>query len=408
MKKFTKVISVILIISAMLMATLMPAFAAFPDDAEAYIWTTKEQQSDPDIYKITVHLEANYPVAVGDLRVYWPTAEWKLIRNTGVKNTTASTRNAINYLGAFLDDNEYDETDYEEGYVMGPASSDLNVIVNVAAKYFNDAVPQSTYSAIQLAWITGNENHYYYDSSRWGNEVYEFYVQNVGGDPAAQIANVDVREEAPLADAACWSSTDKSNTAAAVEVYQGGGNTVNFAATYFHAPETDSSIINPYKDQIRFKGQGNGAYEKSFDVRVLAQITEDDLVETFGDTATNVGPSDVIAEAGFIFERLSQGADGTLTLEAAKEYLEGSGSLGGTWKEVKVNTISTAFKSAAVPADYVISCLITDIADGDKTDGVKAVGYVKGVDGTVYCYPAVYELNFETLYNTHFSTAFPG
>ncbi|MCH5192016.1 MAG: hypothetical protein J1F23_07610 [Oscillospiraceae bacterium] len=393
MKKFTKVISVILIISAMLMATLMPAFAAFPEDAEAYIWVTKEQTgSSPDIYKITMHLEANYPVSVGDIRVYWPTTDFKLIRNTGVANSTVRATNAFNLLGALADDEEYDSEGPDE-YAVGPGGANKLPSISPAAKYFNDAVPSSTYSAVQLAWLTGTSDpHLYYDSSIWGNEVAEFYLQKLDGASDNAIDNVNVRADAPLGDAACWTSTTKANTAAAAESWQAAGNSVLFATINFHAPE--NAIVSHYGDQIRFPGAAAGNYVGKFDIRTLAQITPEDFHETFG--ATDDEAVAKIATVGFVFERVSTGTN--LTVDAVKAYLKDGTALPDTCKDAPVDYISISEKFGG---NYVFSCMVEKIPDGEKTDGLRAVAYVKTTDGNVYCYDAVTITNFEPLYSEY-------
>lgn len=404
MKKFTKVISVILIISAMLMATLMPAFAAFPEDSEAYLWLTKEKTaSDPDIYKITIHLQANYPVSTGDVCVYFPKAEFKAIQNSGKKDTTARNTNTFNYLGAFADTEEYDSDEPEEQYAVGPGSSTFSPNAAAASKFFNDSVPEATYTAVRLMWASSlSSNNLYYDSSRWGDLVAEFYVQKLAGAPDNAIDNVSLRPDAPSAtNIIAWSKmrTDVSGgeMKAASEKWHADTVTTRFTTLHFSAPEQEGSIVEHWKSQIRFPGAAAGNYQNKFDVRVLARISAEDFVEAFGEE--DVAPSN-IAKIGFIFQRTSN-SDVALTVDAVKDYIENNGELDGSWLDTQDVSPVDYINNTMCPGYYVFSCFIQDIEDNsdNQHDGVNAVAYIVDKEGHAYYYSDVETVDFYGLYS---------
>lgn len=418
MKKITKVISVILVISAMLMVTLMPAFAAFPDDAVAYYWITKELSEDYSdgehtIYKVTMHLQANYPVSIGDLRVYWPKDEFTLLENEPDPDWPCEEGSmAFNYLGAMNDNTRYrngsGKPEINDGNLLGGSSAygpghfDLTPMYPVTSKYFNDAVPQSEYDAVQLAWILGNSNHYFYDSSVWGDEVAEFYLLQNGD---ASIDDVQTKEAAPLHEV-CWTGLDGTDAEPSPESMAAKGHPTLFKTLVFGEPTSSSSIINSYKNQIRFQKDGS-SYAEKFDVRTLAKISKEDFNATFGDEATALSK---IQKIGFVYANTD--AEGEFKMDDVKAYLEsGTGLDTGYYVDVPVNTISTAFASNGDGADYVISCLIKNIPDADQTKGVKAVAYIvyEGDSGAeVALYPDVTTTNFQELYNQYYTQAFPG
>ena len=318
MKKFTKIISVVLIVVAMLMVTFMPAFALF-ESGNAYIWLEKEQtNSDPDIYKITMHLEADYTVPVGDFRVYWPSNEWKLIRNTGAAGTSATARNAVNYLGSFADEEEYD-SDGPDGYVVGPGAANKSVVVNVNDQYFSETVPKDSYGAIQIVWLTANESHYYYDSSRWGNEVAEFYVQKLDGAPDDAIDHVAIREDVMAYEFNYRTMATGDSIAKESKPAQ--------QVSPFAQPYTVHYNVNPNaaagpkvereKGQIKMTVTGDRTVADEFQFRVLSKISDADWKAYLANTGSSED-NNCLTKLGFVAYKGTEDFDMAQAQAAAK------------------------------------------------------------------------------------------
>lgn len=162
-----------------------------------------------------------------------------------------------------------------------------------------------------------------------------------------------------------------------------------------------ASILNPLKSQIRFDKNGDGTYAGTFDVRQLAVVSKADFEGTFG--ATVEAQKAAIAEVGFVFARTSTVA--TFDVAAAKALIE-SGTAAAGYTKKTVDYITT--NAGVVGADnYGISCIIEDLPTADNTDGMYALAYIKGNDGTFHYYPAAELTSFNTLYNTHYNSAFP-
>ena len=331
MKKFTKIISVVLVIAAMLMTTLLPVFAAFPDDAVAYFWITKERSeeySDGEhtIYKVTMHLQANYPVSIGDLRVYWPKDEFTLLENEPDPEWPCDDASmAFNYLGAMADNTRYrrgsGRPEINDGNILGgssaygPGQSDLTPVYPINAKNYNDAVPQSVYTGIQLAWIMGNSNHYYYDSSVWGDEVAEFYLLQHGD---ASIDDVQTKEAAPLHEV-CWSGLDANDTEPSPESMAAKGHGTLFKTLIFGEPSTTTSgpKVEREKGQIKMTATGDGTVADEFQFRVLSKISDADWKTYLANTGSSED-NNCLTKLGFVAYKGTEDFDMAQAQAAAK------------------------------------------------------------------------------------------
>ena len=183
----------------------------------------------------------------------------------------------------------------------------------------------------------------------------------------------------------------------------GYGTTANygFVNATIHVGSAASSILNPFKSQIRFDKNADGTYAGTFDVRQLAVVSKADFEATFGTTVD--AQKAAIAEVGFVFARTSTVA--TFDVAAAKALVE-SGTAAAGYAKKTVDYITT--NAGVVGADnYGFSCIVEDIPTADNADGMYALAYIKGVDGTYYYYPAAEPTSFNTLYNTHYNSAFP-
>lgn len=172
-------------------------------------------------------------------------------------------------------------------------------------------------------------------------------------------------------------------------------------ATIHVGAPASASILNPFKSQIRFDKNADGTYAGTFDVRQLAVVSKADFEAKFG--ATVEAQKAAIAEVGFVFARTSTVA--TFDVAAAKALIENGTAAAGYTKKT-VDYITT--NAGVVGADnYGISCIVEDIPTADNTDEMYALAYIKGNDGTYYYYPAAELTSFNTLYNTHYNSAFP-
>lgn len=157
-----------------------------------------------------------------------------------------------------------------------------------------------------------------------------------------------------------------------------------------------SSIVKFSKAQIRFQGIGADKdktnYKNAFDVRTVAKISQADFIATFTDEANAKAK---ITDFGFVYAAKSNVAD--FSVDTAKAVAEGGSAENYVKKSV------TYMQHTGDGADYVFTCLITDIADTDanKADGVNCLAFVC-FDGTYYYFDAAASVSYGDLYTTHF------
>lgn len=136
-----------------------------------------------------------------------------------------------------------------------------------------------------------------------------------------------------------------------------------------------TTIVNPLKGQMRY-----GATEGTYDVRALAVITGADFTATFGSIAD---AKTKIKDIGFVF---ASGSNITApSMEAVAALVEEGTAITG-YKKVPISQISTAIQTG----DYVFSCIVKDIpAAAAQSDKLIAIGYVawdSDADGVVDSY----------------------
>lgn len=186
----------------------------------------------------------------------------------------------------------------------------------------------------------------------------------------------------------------------AIDTAAGNKGTNKYGAQYYDTSTATLAIpvgsaattpVEFQKAQIRFKGitatSGAATYQNSFDVRTVAQITEANFATFFTDEATAKAK---ITDFGFVYAAKSNVA--TFDADTAKTVAEG----GSAANYVKVPVTYMQHTGG----NYIFTCLISNIADADKTDGVNCLGYVC-FDGTYYYFDAAASVDFNTLYTTN-------
>ena len=166
------------------------------------------------------------------------------------------------------------------------------------------------------------------------------------------------------------------------------------------------AFLNHWKGQIRFDKNEDGTFAGTFDYRVLATITRDDLMAVFG---SEENAEKMIVEAGFV---MATGTDiSDFDYETAKAVVKGTST---AYTKVNVDLITTYFdtdNSTSAPGDYVMSCIVEDIPKTDKNMCLATMAYIAyNDDNGNLCYvfyPTINSVCFEGLYDQYYSLAFP-
>lgn len=150
----------------------------------------------------------------------------------------------------------------------------------------------------------------------------------------------------------------------------------------------EASILQYSKAQIRFRGIGEdgGTYANEFDVRTIAKISQDDFLATFESEENAIAK---ISDIGFVYAATSKVEN--FDLDTAKAVAEGGSATNYVKKPV------TRIQHTADGADYIFTCLIENIADADKTDGVSCLAYVC-YDGEYIYFDAAATVSYAELY----------
>lgn len=191
---------------------------------------------------------------------------------------------------------------------------------------------------------------------------------------------------------------------------------VSIAATAKVGEETAELTplaISHWKNQIRFDKNSKNEFAGTFDARMLMSI--DNFDEVLGSVAD---AEESVIDVGYIFNKGAAMNEATAQAQVQSIVKTQVGTTAdnkpkyeytsnGSYTMVNNVYVSTYFSSDKA---YVMSCMIQNIPEADKTTELSAMAYVIYTDAngkTAYAYSPVKTSTFESLYNTNFSNAFP-
>lgn len=445
MKKISKVFSLILVLIMLVSVAVMPTSAAEPvvttglelvkvtdEDVTVYDTETWEEVAvkassltDGDIYKLVVKLSSTKPLLGINIGITYDTSVFTPCwGNEGIKIGVAPT-----IYGLAVDDENVGE---------GVSSGSL-----VSAMPVGQFADTSKYKVDGSIYVSGPPAQYKYNGMFNSSESTSYKVTDT---PGAQKDNIvgtgntgftgDATDGALMIQHMLSPTTQikpvkafKAETLEPVfEIYfktakgasvDGARFTVSYisSSTYvgegdFYALEnavaipgesaigceyvasaTETSILQFSKAQIRFRGIGEGGvgtYGGEFDVRTIARISQDDFLATFESDENAIAK---ISDAGFVYATTSNVA--AFDADTAKAVAEGGTAANYVKKSVK------HMSHKGDGADYIFTCLIKNIPDADKTDGVSCLAYVC-YDGTYYYFDEAVTVSYAGLYDQYF------
>lgn len=387
MKKFSKLLSVALVV-VMVFSLFVSSFALKSGETIGFI--LKADKTAAEIVpgaavKVTMYVE------VADFSQLYSDMKFALLYDSNVYTPDTTTRT---FLGDWANYAK-DATTAKINASFGTAVMNASTMTSEEKATYNNAV-MLTIGADAGLGATGKAGYHFTQDGTTGVSIAECsMVFNVTGDAAAIASgNINIK------------ICDTVNTTQYIKKTNGTSTPTNHtsidvskANILANMPAAPASILNPYKSQIRFD-KNAGTYAGTFDVRQLAVVSKADFESTFG--ATTAEQLAAIAEVGFVFARTSTVA--SFDVDAAKALIE-SGTPAAGYTKKTVDYITT---NAVVGADnYGFSCIVEDIPEADKADGINALAYIKGTDGTYHYYPAAEPTSFNDLYTAHYNSAFP-
>jgi hypothetical protein len=165
------------------------------------------------------------------------------------------------------------------------------------------------------------------------------------------------------------------------------------------------TLVNSWKNQVRFQKNADGSYAGKFDIRTIAVINGADFMAAFGSEEDAVK---MIDEIGFVYAKASKVSADEFSMDAVKDIVENGASYAGY-----ANAPVAAISSSLSAGNYAFTCLVKNIPDSAKTDSLIAVGYVTWdsdndgeVDSYAY-YNAEQVISFEAAFAAQFDKNFP-
>ena len=311
-------------------------------------------------------------------------------------NINAQSQICFGYDSSVLEPISANETISEHGFVIGSdfASGYVPAISKVWSNDLlksNGVTLESANNWDKMIGVVVACNNCWVDASSSPVTLYSFKMR-VKADATATSTVFGVNDN-------CWDdwwgilnnvngdlySQDAASAGYSVP-YMYDGDIVNLT---IGAPAA-ASILKYSKSQIRFKGitatSGPSTYEGTFDVRTVAKISQADFLATF---TSEENAKAKITDFGFVYAAKSKVA--SFNVDTAKSVAEGA------TVENYVKAPVTYMQHTGDGADYIFTCLITNIQDADKTDGVNCLAYVC-FDGNYIYFDAAESVDYSTLY----------
>lgn len=370
MKKFSKILSVVLVV-VMLFSTFAVGAFAVADGKDLGI-----------VLKADKKVSEIVPGAAVTVTLYFDMADWNqlmsdvkvaVLYDSTVYTPDTTTRT---FLGDWA------------GYAKDATTAKINANYGTAVKSASSmsAEEQATYnSAVMLTagadaglGATTKAGYSVTKDESTGISVAQCsMVFNVTGDAAAVAAgNINIKICDTVNTNQFIKATDGSSTPKNVT----NGIDVTYGNILANMKE-DSSPVFAKTSQIRYNGPVDGDYAP-FDVRTRAAMTAEDFAAICGTDAEAVNN---ITDIGFIY------ADSSVefNIDDAKAAIAAKATT-GAYVYAPVEHIQ---KTAT---EYVWTCLIEDAV---YADAVNSIGYVV-VGGETYVFDAAYATDFSDLYDT--------
>lgn len=200
-----------------------------------------------------------------------------------------------------------------------------------------------------------------------------------------------------------WTNPGNATTTANIAASDFNLSAASVTATV--GATAEPSILEYSKAQIRFKGIGASSpkadYQGSFDVRTVAKISQADFLATFTSEDAAKDQTTGITEFGFVYAAKSNVTDADFNIDTAKAVAMGTATDANYVKKTV-----TYMQHTGDGADYTFTCLIKDIADADKTDGVNCIAFVKyGEAGEYIFFDAAASVDYTALYDQYMPKA---
>lgn len=396
MRTAKRVLAIVMVLTMLCAFFVLPASAA---EAATIKLTATQTASSPDIYKVTVSTQCNMTLQNMNMILLFDKTAFKLIRNTGAANTTATNANGYLKEGDMADDQMYDGSiehpvygtnvdafDPGYGYANGVGSGSFTFQVKPAAAAYG-TLSQATWQAMLFDWTANFDDNALMFNCASEKPVFSFYLQKL--DTAA-----DGNYEVGIIDG-CKVPTVVYDTSNAVDT-MASADGAKAAISVQNATITLGSAapaVAKSKAQVKMTPNSATTVEDAFSFRVTSVITDADWDAYFANSADSAATTNAIKSVGFVAYKGTTG----FNLDTAKAVAQGTPAAGydvATTDYIqKVNDTSDAF----------FGCRL-DITSAATRSDVTYVAFVQYLDATGNTAYAFYDAEQQALLNTNYDT----
>lgn len=366
MRTAKRVLAIVMVLTMLCAFFVLPASAA---EAATIKLTATQTASSPDIYKVTVSTQCNMTLQNMNMILLFDKTAFKLIRNTGVANTTATNANGYLKEGDMADDQMYDGsiehpvygTDVDAfhpdyGYANGVGSGSFTFQVRPAAAAYG-TLSQDTWQAMLFDWTANMDDNALMFNCASEKPVFSFYLQKL--DTAA-----DGDYEVGIIDG-CKVPTvvyDTSNAVDTMASADGAKATISVQnATITLGSAAAVPALTAAGRQVKMDVADGAVVKGTEQLRVVSSISNDDWNKYFANTTDEAATANKLLEVGIVatqgaFDmtaaqdaaKLGKGVHGDYTV-ATTDYIQNTGSdyRFGARIEYQTNVFNTTYVAFA-------------------------------------------------------------
>lgn len=394
MRTAKRVLAIVMVLTMLCVFFVLPASAA---EAATIKLTATQTASSPDIYKVTVSTQCNMTLQNMNMILLFDKTAFKLIRNTGVANTSATNANGYLKEGEMTDDQMYDGsiehpvygTDVDAfhpdyGYANGVGSGSFTFQVKPAAAAYG-TLSQDTWQAMLFDWTANMDDNALMFNCASEKPVFSFYLQKLdtAADGAYEVGIID----------GCKVPTvvyDTSNAVDTMASADGAKATISVQnATITLGSAAAAPVLSTAGRQVKMDVADGAVVKGTEQLRVVSSISNDDWNTYFANTTDEAATTNKLVEVGIV---ATQGAFNMGDAQDAAKL--GKGAHGDY-------TVATTTYIQNTGSDYRFGARIEYQTNVFDTTYVAFAKYLNAEGAEAYVfYDASYALAFATDYNT--------
>ena len=394
MRTAKRVLAIVMVLTMLCVFFVLPASAA---EAATIKLTATQTASSPDIYKVTVSTQCNMTLQNMNMILLFDKTAFKLIRNTGVANTSATNANGYLKEGEMTDNQIYDGsiehpvygTDVDAfrpdyGYARGVGSGSFTFQVKPAAAAYG-TLSQDTWQAMLFDWTANMDDNALMFNCASEKPVFSFYLQKLdtAADGAYEVGIIDGCKVPVVV-------YDTSNAVDTMASADGAKATISVQnATITLGSAAAAPVLSTAGRQVKMDVADGAVVKGTEQLRVVSSISNDDWNNYFANTTDEAATTDKLVEVGIV---ASKGAFNMDDAKAAAQ--QGKGTHGDY-------TVATTTYIQNTGSDYRFGARIEYNSDVFDTTYVAFAKYLDASGAEAYVfYDASYALAFATDYNS--------